>query len=387
MNKVLLSIIFAIFAKNIISHSQILAEKDVFEEMECYPKVLNSYLSQNELDTYSTFESSRPTELLSSTCLNMDNSCCSDEVFTEMYTQTSQKVQKISEVMNFFKNSIELLTSANNEKIEILKKKLSEEDFSIFESVLNEVKTNKDEFLRDINDATNFTLNTSSGLSCAICSAYNHHNLVEGNHSAKIVLDSEFCRNAFSSSEFEGFVDLLLILQKLNQVTHLVFEAYELDESVKPDDVPINDDFKSTVMQKKISCLAESDLSSNESCLELCFEIAPFNKFFLHEYSDNILWFGIIVDDFFGDQSVFKSEKKEFVAKYSSILKFGRIEEFLPLTDEDSPLNLSHMKAVLKSNEGWNLSTQGMKTWSRYFESQMKLVVSTVALFLFMKLD
>lgn len=375
MNRLILSIIFAVFLINVTSSSVILGENNGFVQMKCYPKLINMYGIEQVGDDDEIL-STLPSEIQKASCKNLTNSCCNDGDFNHMTEISGQRIRGIEESIIFFKSVYNKLGNAKKEDLAIIQSSNNVSQTE-FDELMSKIKSVKPILFSSLDTAFSILLNYSSGLNCSICHADNHSqflNLESSN--PKIKVDINFCRSLLS---FDGFMNIFYInnaFLPIEKFTSLIAnnynQNYNFEDNEKEQDYGL-------INEQRKKCLTDDDLVNNNKCLEICFELAPFNRNLFSTFSKNILYFSVLVNDFLTTKEILQNQNTELFDKtYEKLNNKLKITDILVPNDEDNNLNVFKFHPV--ENEGWNLNTQGMKSWSRYVESQKVFMIASIAL-------
>jgi hypothetical protein len=396
-------ITFIIFASTLCT-SNILKQNTIKHvPQECSPKLLSGYISG-----VSDFERSSmvPSELLSSTCMNLEDSCCLDEEFqamTSIAAQNLKQVQKgIMQVLEAFKLFKNLNVKTINEIIAMYTpEELKEMDLTA-ESVTEDLqflKSEENDIALNLWNSYKLLENYGANLNCTICEASNHTNFsnMDGRmDELKMKFDFNYCYSLFNSPEVISQFEFIKYMKNINTLTMLLGKQYNVN---------VYDGFRNSYEQVekadqlRLSCLASvDDYSDDEKCAEMCLEIGSPNGFSLKHMIKPLAQLTVMITDFFGTQSLLKqttspSESNESpetskVTVEETIRVFAdewNVDYILPPNEmeDNKGINLNRMKIDLAYETGWNFYEIRMKDWHAFVGSVsvVKAVVFLAGIF------
>ena len=357
--------------------------------VECHMKLVNTYTG---LD-HGSRSSMIPSELIKSSCMGLDNSCCTDQEYEILNSKTENNLKRIHEGLSEVQNAIKLLPKESDPRIkELLSDDQStDEDLAIIAS-FKTIKDNSTKLVQDLNNSFQMVTDFTAGYSCAICKSENHHNFLEGyeDHEqiTKMIFDTEYCEDLFNSPLLLSTLEFYSQLNNVMTVTGAIGEKYAQH---------IKNDFENSAEQltkineTRISCLAsQNDLSKSNSCIELCFEMGKPNGFIFTGIGKQLASFTTVINDYFGDQSILKQmqntssednlQEKSFTDITETISVFVdkfNVKHILEHDQEHEELDLEHIKIHPVKGRGWNLHQTRRAKWEM-FQSQSILAVSQI---------
>ena len=363
-----------------------------FSSVECSMKIVNTYTGLDETDYRSSMI---PSDLIKSSCIGVENSCCTDNEYEIMNKKTEKNLGRIFEGLSEIKNAIKLLPKETDFRIKELvldNEEQSEDEFIEITTSFKKIRQNSTKLIKEINDSFKMVTDYSAGYSCSICKAENHANFkVERDMGEKIlrmIFDIDYCEDLFNSPLLLSTLDFYAQLNHFMTITGSIGQKYGQH---------IENDFEQSgkqieeINQTRISCLAsENDLSKKNSCLELCFEMARPNSFLLSVVAKQLGSFTTLVNDYFGDQTILKQmkntnsednlEEKSFMDFQEIVSVFVdkfQVKHILEFDEEHEEVNLEQLKIHPIKGSGWNLHKSRRGKWEM-FESQSILVVSQI---------
>lgn len=366
-------------------------EKERYSPKVCYPKIIGAY--GPEIDQYERRSSMIPSELIASVCQNVNDSCCLDKEFSEMYTQALAKSALLVRFRDQIMRSINIVSSWNKaDKDKLMTQIQNWEDMSFekntFLSVIDELKTNRKTIREDVRAAFRVIFENSGGLPCAICEAKNHTNFVnmESRDEFKMVVDVNMCENMFNNPDFAKLIDFTTQISKFEYINQILQTIYKI--SFETQNLENQEEAESKMETLRQSCLASQDaFINNNTCLEFCFETGKFNENMSSIWIHPFVTFNTLAEDFFGDQKMFKSlleteqetsietpnhtpeedqiieNPREVIRKDVELMTFKYFLD--PANENQNEINLNNVHFETRKGDGWNLNEVRVKEYPR----------------------
>ena len=396
----ILFIIFSILLFVNAFHQTILTNKEAQSQTtnKCNIPLLKSYVHADLEEQSRSPLSLSPSQ--EQHCRQMTSTCCTEEEFTEIYSNVQNNVNVISNIGYNYHDTLETLTRISDEDLASIYDSFDQAPFNVEElrSVIKKIKENPDDAYHSWHNAYEYALRNGSGVVCGICVPENHESI-----KATLTDNSvpEFVVHVEGSECFDLINDIgaKYMTSFLNDAVWLYRLAYLMNSIYQ-----LNHEFEQEYIQQKQeggefsfdrSQCKESDYFNEnpEECTNLCRNLGIVNLNPFLFYSDMLATIFVIIEDFNGDNIYVKRMQDHPEERLESKTTLDHrnvsesqeetlsLEEYILKTKDtfdkadflegfhDIQLNLVHIPLVLDS-EGWNTYQYGAYVFADDYENK-----------------